>query len=552
MGFLDDFYEQEGISIGGFEQPSEPERRQYVAPERGLLGDVGTGLLRGASVLGESAVRATEPIFGETDWDERIAKHRETSKWMAPDVSEYRGEEGYIKKGLTGALEALPSSVVPAATGAIAATMLIPGVNVVTAGVIGAGAATLGFFGLSEGRKAYKEGIELGMSQQEAEGYGWKKGLTEGGLETLAIVADIMIPMSGRLAKVGAAGVKGAKAATLRNVLRQEPRKYATDMLKIWGMENMTEQAQLEMGAAIDRQYGLEGRVTWEERAQTVATTTWMSLFFGAAGVGTNVAERTGLQRDLQNPEKRDAAANRVYEILKKEQPDIADNFRTVYENAQRQGIDWTIDQNVTNRAQAIVDEARTQAETDKPMEDLYAEYSPDLPDRFKAGTADEILREEKIPSRPEDLGLPADYGQDKAIPELEEASKASPRAEAMEEQASSTEPNRPLPGDAQRTVADTTAPSPAPPETPAPSPAPPEAPVASPAPQEPQGALQGPQVEPEQAVPRTLDEIPYVMEVIEEETGEVVQIETTAREALNDIDTKIESWYLVMECLKS
>lgn len=583
MGYLDRLYQDRPDLFGGVTVTPE-EEDTTVVPERGFWGDTGAGLLRGFGSLAESAVLAGEAVLGESTWDERIAKTMRESKYTAPDVSEYLEKEGLVKRGYTGALEAIPSSIAPAAAGAAIGTAILPGLGTLAGGIVGAGLATFGFFGLSEGRRGYKQGLEAGLDEEEAKWYGMKKGLTEGGLETAAIVADIMVPMSGRLARVG---VKGATRASLGSLLRQEPKKYATDMLKIWGVENLTEQAQLQLGGEIDKQYGLGDGVSWEERAETVAVTTWMSLFFGAAGVGFNATERARLKSDLTNPEKADAAADRIQSILRKEQPEVAENFRVVYEQAKRDGIGFSIDTDLAARSKDIIGKAQEEAQPRQDWEVAYGDYQPSI---------DEFLRDKEVPATPTDIGKPKDYGVDRSIPTLEEAAEASPRIDqyapgytptrAADDpklgrnidiilQAQAEQRARMAPGS---TIGQQVVPSPAPPQEaptgqsrPLPEPTAPKPservgfpgvpaqalaePPTQPVPRYPEpeptvsepavGALAGPGE-------RRLEDIPWTVEVVEEETGEIIKIETTAAEAIADTDQSIDKLYLIRECLRS
>ena len=377
MGYFDDDILDYGYSSWGDTGAEGDDDYTYapVVEERGIVGDIRTSALRGLSQLSESAWRGAEllPVVGkkidEADVAEGIAERREQSPWMAQDMSEFQGDEGLVKRGFTGMVEALPTSVGPAAAGAAIGTAVMPGLG------------TLGFFTASEGRRAYKEGIEQGMAEDEAFWYGAKKGGAEGGLEAGAMALDILIPFSGKITKGVRMSRKAAKEAleaegkeattTAIAKLRgqaKEPqsigeylkgtdwRTYRNNMIGIMGTENLTEQAQLELGAAIDRHHGLEGEVTWEERKETIAVTTWMSLLFGGLGAGVNVNERNKLKKGLEskNPEVRNAAAEQFRGLLPEERQ--AD-FDEVWGDVRENNTPFVISQDISDRAKEVHEE---------------------------------------------------------------------------------------------------------------------------------------------------------------------------------------------------
>ena len=389
MGYFDDDILDYGYSSWGDTGAEGDDDYTYapVVEERGFFGDVRTSALRGLSQLSESAWRGAEllPVVGkkidEADIAEGIAERREQSPWMAQDMSEFQGDEGLVKRGVTGMVEALPTSIGPAAAGAAVGTALLPGLGTAAGAAIGAGLGTLGFFTASEGRRAYKEGIEQGMAEDEAFWYGAKKGGAEGGLEAGAMALDILIPFSGKITKGVRMSRKAAKEAleaegkeattTAIAKLRgqaKEPqsigeylkgtdwRTHRNNMVGIMGTENLTEQAQLELGAAIDRQHGLEGEVTWEERKETIAVTTWMSLLFGGLGAGVNVNERNKLKKGLEskNPEVRNAAAEQFRGLLPEERQ--AD-FDEVWGDVRENNTPFVISQDISDRAKEVHEE---------------------------------------------------------------------------------------------------------------------------------------------------------------------------------------------------
>lgn len=583
---------------------------QNVADERGLIGDIGSHLYRGGLNLLETGAKAAEAVGLENPVDEWVTSHRQTSKWAAPDMSEYLGDEGLGKRSFGGMLEALPASVAPAAIGGATGAAIgsaVPIIGTFIGGAVGATLGTFGFFGLGEGRKAYEEGLSKGLSEEDAKWYGIKKGGAEGGLESLAILGDILFAGSGRIAKGALIARKAGKAVSTNDLLKLTPKKLGGDLAKIWATENITEQTQLELAAKIDKQYDLGGEVTWEERVETVAVTTWMSLLFGGLGAGANITDRARLKKQLESddPVIRHNAGKVLHDRLKDKDPELAKAFKQVWADSMVTNKPIQLDAGIIEKARAIPFEKAEAAydaydpETPKPglverrkKESVYdkakaaAKMMTTTKVEQSAPVVDDILEEAGIP-----VGDSTDAAREEAqlerlrekAGEFGEAITAAHRGEPVEEQPL----ERPRAANDPKLAANLALME----EAKAKAKAEREAPIrgavgVQATPLEPTGAeamearaarqteeaqlrgqAPGRQMQPEMVQPESalagpeqapvtpadpLEQIVIKQEVMVEETGEVMEVEMSAKDAIAESEGKIEQWYTMMECLNS
>lgn len=291
----------------------EPEVSPY-APNRGLLGDIGSGLARAGLGLTNMAAEGFEWMGLENTWDEKIDKAKEDYDIFKPDEDEYN-KEG-IFSGLTpGAFtEGLSTSLGAAAPGAAVGGLVAGPVGAIVGGL----ASTLLTFGAGSAQERKEELMANGYSEEEADYAGWKTFAIEGGIEGVATGIDLMTAGGGAVVtQIAKQGLK----STVRNLTKLTGKDALKKVAIIMGTENVTEQIQSELGRQEELTYGLATEnLSLEDRAENFITTSAMSLLFGGAAVGYTSKQKSDLRKKLEskNPVVSAIGANQVTEDLKR------------------------------------------------------------------------------------------------------------------------------------------------------------------------------------------------------------------------------------------
>ena len=291
----------------------EPEVSPY-APNRGLLGDIGSGIARAGLGLTNMAAEGFEWMGLENAWDEKIDKAKEDYDIFKPDEDEYN-KEG-IFSGLTpGAFtEGLTTSLGAAAPGAAVGGMVAGPVGAIVGGL----ASTLLTFGAGSAQERKEELMANGYSEEEADYAGWKTFAIEGGIEGAATGIDLLTAGGGAVVtQIAKQGLK----STVRNLTKLTGKDALKKVAIIMGTENVTEQIQSELGRQEELTYGLATEsLSLEDRAENFITTSAMSLLFGGAAVGYTTKQKADLRKKLEskNPVVSAIGANQVTQDLKR------------------------------------------------------------------------------------------------------------------------------------------------------------------------------------------------------------------------------------------
>lgn len=309
-----------------FEQePTEVEEEKAVAEpipfasNRGLLGDVTSGVARAGLGLTEMAAEGLEWAGISNPVDEWVDELRKSNDIFKPDEDEYNSEGIFAGLSPGSFTESLTTSLGAAAPGAAVGAAIgsaFTPVGTLVGGTIGGLASTLLAFGGGSAQQRKEELLAKGFSEEEADEGGWKAFLIEGGIEGVASGVDIFTAGSGRLAtQIAKQGLK----ATARNLTKMSGKEAVKKMAIIQGTENLTEQLQSELGRQEELKYGLatEG-LGLEDRVENFITTSAMSMVFFGAGQAYTAKQKSALRKQLEsgNPVSSAIGAEKVRKDL--------------------------------------------------------------------------------------------------------------------------------------------------------------------------------------------------------------------------------------------
>jgi len=294
--------------------------KTYVDKDRGIIGDIGSRFARGlvqavkgiggAMRMSDLDPNADDGLIASTgknitDWASRTEK----LDILKPDLGEVTGQEGFLKRGLTGAVESIPASLLPMAGGVVGFAAGGP-----VGAVIGAGATLFGTFGLGEYQNTYdqtkKQLLEKGTPAEQVDEMAHKNALTSAVAETGGeLVGDLAA-----LVFFGPAGKIAAKQAVTKTIKELVSGGGVKEFLKA-AAKTMPFEAGSEAGTAYfqtesARKYGLTDMSTGEAMAEAILPAVFMSLIFGGGIRGMQAVEAHNLYKKInsQVPEERKEA----------------------------------------------------------------------------------------------------------------------------------------------------------------------------------------------------------------------------------------------------
>lgn len=317
-------------------QPKPP-----AEPARSTLGEIGTGLARGAQVgLPETIGRALQYTGEKGDYlYEQGAGLLESAKKRGerPDLTLRPEQHGPVVNTFAQAAEMIPASVgLPlagvglVAGAAAAAPVAVPAAAVAATGsVLGAGV-----FGMAQGQTTLEKGLKAGLNEKDAKSAARKAAVIEGAGEALA-----------NFFQVKALGI-GAKAAVKTLRPGEALAKIAEpDVLKPWlkatgvaaAADTVTEVGQSGGVAAVEQAAGIkQDQSPLRQGLETIPTSLAMNALlapFGLAGHSINANQKQARARtlvDQQAPgDVRWKAALGIARELKAADPAAATNFLT-------------------------------------------------------------------------------------------------------------------------------------------------------------------------------------------------------------------------------
>jgi GH24 family phage-related lysozyme (muramidase) len=315
------------------QEPTKEETRPY-ASERGLLGDIGSGVSRAGVSLLDMGVESAEWLTGKDfTLDERIDKAREEYDILKPDESEYYDDSiwGGLRPGAftEGLMTSLGAAAPGAVTGGLVGSALGPAGTLVGSAIGGLGSALLGWGG-SAAQERKEELMAKGWSEEDANEAAWRAFAIEGGTEAVAAGLDIV---SGGSMKVVNQIVKQGVKKTAKEMLKLSGKDMLKTTAQIMGVENMTEQLQAFLGRREELRVGLaEGNLTANDVLETFITTSAQSLFFSAGAVGYNAKQKRAVRKALEsnNAEAKAQAVELIGSNLEKQgDKEAADSWRT-------------------------------------------------------------------------------------------------------------------------------------------------------------------------------------------------------------------------------
>jgi hypothetical protein len=300
---------------------------EYLAPDRGFVGDVASRLSR--SVVGGigSTAAGLSTLGSETGedvykWSERKL---EETPFLQPDKGERRGEEGYVYRSLMNALESSAQSIAPLVAGVGAGLVAGP-----VAGVALGSAMVVNSFGLGQARKSTDEARKWltenrpDLSAPEIEEIAHNKGVKDGLLEAGPELAGNAI-----VALTAGAGLafKQPLVATLKTLLR--PQNFAKKFLT-----NAAGEYSTELVTSIGQKYaaekvGMPAPDLWEAVKEPFLTSVFMSVGMGGTVDVYSQVQTARLFRDINaqdqdgkfDQQKRVETASEV--IQKIEDPEV-------------------------------------------------------------------------------------------------------------------------------------------------------------------------------------------------------------------------------------
>lgn len=308
--------------------------------DRGAFGDVLSNLARGVSDVGQMVGGSLQELDLNFDrkggalsragqrLEEFSEQLPEKYSIFRPDIAEVRGEDSKLRSQVMEGVRAIPLSVSPLITGIIGGSVAgIPG----AVGGFGVGITPFFLGTYHEARERYQE-VE-GISEEEKNKAAWKSAIIEGGGE---LVSDAVVGLIGWTAGPGAVAgkvvTKNAVKSTLKKVLQLTPTQMAKNFGKIYAAELSTETMQNKLQTDIEAQMGLQDKVSFSEALiETAIPTLVVTGAFSLVAGGMGLQQKRKLIQDLNaiDVRTRVGAANSVYKKLVKEDPDIAEGWKT-------------------------------------------------------------------------------------------------------------------------------------------------------------------------------------------------------------------------------
>ena len=389
---------------------NKPE--EFVGYDRGMVDDILSRAARGGLRLVESvggALRMADldptqdtGILGRagravTDYAEGAEQKYDVFK---PDIAEARGEEGFLKRGLTGAVESIAPSLAPLAGGILtgaAVGSVVPGIGTTIGGVVGGLATLFATFGLGNYQTTYDETIQelknQGITGEEAERRAKKNAL-------ISATAEAGGEFAGDLAALTFFGVLGKRAIsqslkrTIKELLGGGKKNFAKALAKTAPFEVGSEMGTAYFQAKAAQEAGISDITPGEAISEAVLPAIILSAIFGGAVHTMNSVRARQLYSDLNSevPEQRIAAVQEVAGRMKdkEEQRVWLDTAQAYIQAGESIPISQPIvDFAVQKTDQELTPEPTAKEETDAVLADIGAAQTPDEAiDAFNRGAA--------------------------------------------------------------------------------------------------------------------------------------------------------------------
>jgi len=303
--------------------------------ERGFTGDLLTAAGRGVGRAIEATGAGAETMGAGTTGSFWKRKGREMaeSELLRPDDTTASGGDGAVKRTFLSAVESLPTSLVPLATGALgAAAGSLAGPGGAIYGAYAGGAAGLGTtvaagtYGL-EKERFLKEAADPKLSKEQNEQNAHDFALSQALWETIPEAASDLVAAgtfgASKLLMSGL-GVTGTKV-TLKGLLSQGPKAFAQQFgkayLKSMPVEALSEMVTYWGQATGDKEAGLGDGPIAQGFIDAAATSVWMTAMMGGSMATYSQRAKNRIAKAIQsdNPVMRRQAADRVQEGIAKE-----------------------------------------------------------------------------------------------------------------------------------------------------------------------------------------------------------------------------------------
>lgn len=313
----------ESVDPQALAQVKEQYLDDFFIPERGVFGDIGSRFTRGVVGAvglagGGLAEFAPEGTKGQETGEELYQWSKEKlreSPFLQPDLSERRGEESFLYRGIMGGIESLPGSLAPFVIGGAGTLAGGPVVG------IGAGTATLlGTFGLGTYHQSKDEAQQFlaqnrpELSPEEIEKLAKRKALKDATFEAgTELVGDALALMSFGGSKI----IEQPLAATIKELIFS-PKALAKEFAKDALFETASEAVAAVGQAKAAEEIGMPTMGATEAAVESIIPSLFMSLVFGGSIHGANrlQARQTLLSLNSENAEVRKATVERVAENI--------------------------------------------------------------------------------------------------------------------------------------------------------------------------------------------------------------------------------------------
>lgn len=307
------------------------EENPYFYGQRGTIGDtfsnIGRGLLQGAKLSGY----ALDQAGIETGLEEWAASAEQKYTFLKPDIDEYYGNDSWLATSAKGALQSLPTTLMPMAAGAA-----VGNVAGAAAG-FGVGVASLvGLFGMGTYNQTYRESVDK-LGDEAASDLALKTAMSEVGSEGVSDIAAV--------ATAGAFGlatnaIKSGVKTSLKGILSLGPANF----LKAAGINTGAEVGSESLNAYFQTseqiKAGLDPGMTPSEAAfAAIGPALFLSGGITLATQGLAASKRSQMVNALKSAdtdaETRQNIAASIYTALeKKEGLEVATSWREVADHA--------------------------------------------------------------------------------------------------------------------------------------------------------------------------------------------------------------------------
>jgi hypothetical protein len=298
-----------GFGIGAEKPPDInelPDPAAWEIKEPSLIKETGKAIVRGVGGIGEMTGHLLKAV-GAKDTGETV--DTAATKFQEQFAMNPEFQKSFVKRGILGGVESMPSSVAAGAPGAIAGTVIGGPIG----GVIGYGLSAGTVMGVAEYQNYLDEyqkefGKEAGS---DIKALAALSGLAEGGFEALSDW------IGGRL--LFGSAVRPL-AVTIKDILRTPLKKAVANYGKILAAETSTESATAAVEAYARQKGNVPTPGMGESAAEAIIPAAVMSSLFMGGGVGLKKLRTNRIETALQNteidPQERIRAATDVRTII--------------------------------------------------------------------------------------------------------------------------------------------------------------------------------------------------------------------------------------------